>query len=137
MLKFLVIVLTFAVLVSCTGRHDFVADTAYRFALLKYIERAEDPYKRAERIIQGVDKVALVVEDGELTLDGLEAYVLEAFDIVNRPVSEQILILELISAVKYSLQEAVDANAMNEATRLQITHILGVTRTTASIYLGG
>lgn len=136
--RFVVVAAAAALLSACTAlgtTGSLALKTAFQLALGKAIERAEQPSERADRIIQGVDELLVYLQgDEEVTLEAMAGYAREVFNYEQRPLSEKILIDDLIQVVQISLQEAFDQTQLDEKTEVRLTEILTRTKAVAELY---
>lgn len=131
--------LPFLAMYGCTttgARDSLVVQTAFRYTLVRYVERADDPVDRAQRIVSGAERVLHALSDDKLvTVQEVRDFVREQFSYSEKPLFERMLIDDLLLAVESSLEEAVEQADMPEDTKVRLIRVISTAQDTARSYL--
>ena len=129
--------LILVVISGCSWLEDNpqTASLVIQSATAKFIEKADDPSERAQRVIDVSAKALDIVGSERASVDAFRIAVTSLIDFDELPVSDKILLTQLIELVAESLAERVGEGALDPDQLIVVREAFGDAIIAAGYYL--
>ena len=105
-------------------RHEFAAKLGVQYAMLKYVERKDDPEDTKARIREHVSAAKRFLDQGTTTLALLKSSVIARLDMSKISVADQLLIYAVIDAIVFELQDRIKDGVIRPEQLYKVNEVL-------------